>query len=159
MWKTIDLEPNYEISDLGEVRNKFTKKVKSLRVDRGGYSRVTLYPSGKTYHIHRLVALVFLKNENNLPVVNHINGVKTDNNVNNLEWCSYKHNVNHAYEKGLNKHRNIHGENNPSVKLNWKSVNEIRDLARDGVAWKEIAKMYNVKYNCVKRIVLNITWK
>ena len=68
MWKTIDLEPNYEISDLGEVRNKFTKKVKSLRVDRGGYSRVTLYPSGKTYHIHRLVALAFLKNENNLIV-------------------------------------------------------------------------------------------
>ena len=61
MWKTIEFEPNYEVSIFGEVRSKITNHVKSLRLNKGGYSRVTLYPSGKTYSIHRLVALTFLK--------------------------------------------------------------------------------------------------
>lgn len=158
MWKTIDVEPNYEVSDLGEVRNKSTKQIKSLRLDRNGYLRVTLYPSGKTYSIHRLVATAFLfKNEGD--VVNHKNGVKTDNHVDNLEWCTHQENVNHAYETGLNTFRDISGENNPSVKLNRGMVSEIRTQAELGVNWNTLAKMYNVRYNCIKRVVLRITWK
>lgn len=158
MWKTIDFEPNYEVSCEGEVRNKKTKKVKNLRFDRGGYLRVTLYPSGKTYSIHRVVARVFLPRPAGLNVVNHIDGNKTNNNVENLEWCDHAHNVNHAFKLGLNTHRDISGEKNPSAKLTRSKVEEIRVLADSGVAWSRIAKMYGVQYNCIKRIVLNITW-
>lgn len=158
MWKTIQFEPNYEVSILGEVRNKTSGKVKSLRLCRGGYFRVTLYPSGKTYNVHRLVALTFI-DKGIYNVVNHKNGVKTDNSLSNLEWCDNKHNVNHAYKLGLNSYKDIVGEKNPSVKLNWSKVKTIRDLAEKGKKWSDIAKMYGVQYNCIKRIVLNITWK
>ena len=159
MWKTIDFEPNYEVSCLGEVRNKVTKKVKSLRYGRNGYLRVTLYPSGRTYSVHRLVALTFLVKETLRNVVNHKNGVKSDNRLENLELVTPKENVNHAYENGLNKHRNISGELNPASKLTKCDVLKIRNLAKDGVNWNVIAKEYGVQYNCIKRIVLNITWK
>lgn len=159
MWKTIDFEPNYEVSSLGEVRNKVTKAVKGLRYDRGGYLRVTLYPSGKTYSVHRLVARTFLEKPEGCNLVNHKDGVKTNNCVENLEWCDHKHNVNHAYENGLNHYRKIDGEDNPSAKLTRQKVAEIRSLAKDGKTWHELAKQYGVQYNCIKRIVLNITWK
>lgn len=159
MWKTIDFEPNYEVSDLGEVRSKKTKTLKGLRFDRGGYLRVTLYPSGKTYLIHRLVAKTFLNQQEGFNVVNHKDGVKTNNCVDNLEWCNHKHNVNHAYANGLNQYREISGESNPSAKLTRRKVDEIRNLAKDGVSWNDLAKKYDVQYNCIKRIILNITWK
>lgn len=159
MWKTIDFEPNYEVSTLGEVRSSKTKLVKSLRSCRGGYLRVTLYPSGKTYHVHRLVALTHLNKVEGLDVVNHKDGVKTNNRVENLEWCDHKYNVNHAYQNGLNQYRNIVGEKNPSVKLTRDIVEEVRQRASKGEKWKDLAKDYGVKYNCIKRIVLNITWK
>ena len=106
MWKTIQFEPNYEVSDLGEIRNKLTLQVKSLRLNKQGYSRVTLYPSGKTYTVHRLVALTFLseKFEEGL-VVNHKDGVKTNNNVDNLEWATNTENMRHAFENGVFKER------------------------------------------------------
>ena len=159
MWKTIYLEPEYEVSDLGEVRNKTTKVVKKLRFDRGGYLRVTLYPSGKTYSIHRLVALTFIEKPDELNVVNHIDGVKTNNTVDNLEWCDNKHNVHHAYKMGLNAYRDIVGEKNPSSKLTWKEVREIRELIKQGVPQTELAIKFNVQYACINRIHLNITWK
>lgn len=59
IWKIIPHEQGYEVSSLGRIRNRITLKIKSLRFDRYGYKRVTLYPSGKTYTIHRLVMLTF----------------------------------------------------------------------------------------------------
>lgn len=159
MWKTIEFENNYEVSDDGKVRNKFSKIIKNLRKNRDGYFRVTLYPSGKTYTVHRLVALVFLDNPLNEKFVNHLDGCKTNNLVKNLEWCSAKRNVHHAYELGLNVHRNIIGEKNPSAKLDWVKVGEIRKFYSSGDTISDLAKKYNVQYNCIKRIVLNITWK
>lgn len=85
MWKTIQYETNYEVSNQGQVRNKETGQVKSLRYSNKGYARVTLYPSGKTYSVHRLVAEHYLNNPNLLPSVNHKDGNKRNNVVTNLE--------------------------------------------------------------------------
>jgi hypothetical protein len=71
MWNTINEEPAYEVSDDGKVRRIKTKHVKSLRKGKAGYPRVTLYPSGKTHSVHRLVAKAFLINHNHCPSVNH----------------------------------------------------------------------------------------
>lgn len=67
-----------------------------------GYYIVSLSKDNKqtNKYIHRLIAEAFLPNENNLPVINHINGDKTDNGLENLEWCTKRRNIEHAIETG-----------------------------------------------------------
>jgi hypothetical protein len=73
--------------------------------DKDGYYKVVLSKESKTKYIavHRLLALTFISNEFNKPYVNHKNGVKDDNSINNLEWCTAKENTNHAIKTGLIK--------------------------------------------------------
>ncbi len=108
-------EGEYIISSDGQVfcaldskrRTKYLPSKKAIKTDKFGYKRVSLYRNRKTYNkqVHRLVAESFIPNPNNLPQVNHINGDKKDNRVENLEWVSCSENVTHAYEKELRKDR------------------------------------------------------
>lgn len=93
----------YEVSNLGRIRNKKSGHIKSVRLDRNGYFHFTTHT--KNFNVHRLVGLSWIPNPNNYPVLNHINGIKTDNRVENLEWCTISHNVREAYRLGLNKGR------------------------------------------------------
>jgi hypothetical protein len=74
------------------IRNKFLKP--SIQKNTG-YTRIGV--DKKTYRIHRLVAEAFIPNPDNLPEVNHINKIKTDNRVENLEWCTHRQNIEHSY--------------------------------------------------------------
>jgi hypothetical protein len=79
-----------------------------------GYFRVKLRVNGKGVmrYVHRLVALAFIPNPGNLPQVNHIDGDKTHNAAENLEWCSAEHNVRHAFATGLNSGEKMKGKKN-----------------------------------------------
>lgn len=94
----------YEVSNYGKVRSimKNGLMLSQARNERG-YLKVFLCSGGKGENkkVHRLVAEAFLPNEKNLPEVNHINGVKSDNRVENLEWVSTRENIVHAYKTGL----------------------------------------------------------
>lgn len=122
IFKIIEDYPNYEVSNLGNVRNKKTGKV--LKPDKTikGYLRVNFLKDGKLKHylVHRLVATVFIPNPENKPQVNHIDGDKTNNQVENLEWNTYSENLKHAFRTGLNHiiitNKNNFKTNNPSVK-------------------------------------------
>lgn len=96
MWKTIF--ERYEVSNLGEVRNKFTHRTLSTYMN-GGYKCVCLFLNGrdKQCRVHRLVAEAFIPNEENKPQINHKNGNKTDNRVENLEWATNSENIRHRY--------------------------------------------------------------
>lgn len=93
----------YLISSAGEVYSMLTKQRKNTEIANNGYERVTLWKDGEGKHflVHRLVAKAFIPNPNNYEMVNHIDGNKRNNNVENLEWCSASHNMKHAYENHL----------------------------------------------------------
>lgn len=86
----------------GRLDNRKGKKLKP-GIDSYGYLKVTLTNNGvrKSYFVHRLVALAFLPNPENKPTVNHKNGIKTDNRVNNLEWATNKEQKIHAIKNNL----------------------------------------------------------
>lgn len=104
-WKAIKDFPNYEISTKGNIRN-IIRQSKLLRkqINNVGYEYVILSnktTKHKTLTVHRLVARTFLDNYNNNLEVNHINGNKTDNRIENLEMISHKENVKKRYEIGI----------------------------------------------------------
>jgi hypothetical protein len=104
IWKVIKGFEKYEVSNHGQIRNVKTKYVLAQFLGGNGYYKVGLWNhSGEKKRLmtHRLVAVTFCDNKNNKPVINHIDGNKTNNNSYNLEWCTHKENIRHAYDLGL----------------------------------------------------------
>jgi hypothetical protein len=116
-WKTIKDFPNYEVSNLGNVRNSRGKIMKTYQIN-SGYQAIKLVYKGTRGHklIHRLVALTWIPNDNGLATeVNHIDGNKMNNSVENLEWLTSADNKKHARAIGLSEY------NKPTLGLKHKS--------------------------------------
>jgi len=151
-WKLIDGFEKYEISNKGRIRRLYLKGYRYRKpVIQSGYCSVT-FSIGlkfKKYQIHRLVALAFIDNKYNKPCVNHIDGNKLNNNVSNLEWCTYSENEKHSYV--------VLGKINPIRKLNNNQVEFVRlnaILGRKGNI-KEMSIKYNVDISTIYNVLKN----
>ena len=111
IYQGIDLGDYYYVSNLGEIRSVKTDKIRKKNIMKTGYYfvSISLGERGKRMliKVHRAVAETFIKNPNNYPCINHIDGNKLNNNVNNLEFCTSKHNTIHARKLGLANSKSI----------------------------------------------------
>lgn len=105
----LGLEGKYAVTEDGKVYSYYKKGFMKTRTQRDGYLLVNLCIQGKqkTFQLHRLIALAFLDNPDDLPQVNHKNGDKTDNRVENLEWCSCAYNAQHRYSPEIAAMRGV----------------------------------------------------
>ena len=166
-WKFIEGFDKYEISNKGNLRvnlkyrkyRSYNCKILNPIVDKDGYYRTVLIDNqgnAKMKIIHRLVAQEFLDNKFNYPVVNHINGIKSDNNYYNLEWCTVRHNNVHAIELGLKKplKREFHN----LAKLKEQDILDIRANVDNLFQW-QLGLVYRVEQSQISRIMLFKRWK
>jgi len=172
IWKSlkgiVEYGDYYEVSNLGRVRS-LSRVVETKRGKRkcegrilkpsfsNGYLVVSLCENKKqrTFTIHRLVAIAFIENPENKKEVNHKNGIKHDNCIENLEWVTPKENIKHAIENGLINNR---GSNNGESKLTESEVREIRFLIDIGEKQVKIAKMFDVSDAIISSIKLGKNW-
>lgn len=102
IWKTVKDYPNYEVSNMGRVRNK-EGKILCFETTEKGYFRVDLTNNEgrKHFKVHRLVASAFIPNDNNFPQINHKDENKQNNTVDNLEWCTNWYNAHYDKDRGV----------------------------------------------------------
>lgn len=172
--KRIAKTDNYFVTENGVVIGQ-TGTALTPDTSNAGYARVAIYykdGSVKKHSVHRLVAEAFIPNVDSLPLVNHKDGNKLNNCVENLEWVSHKGNYEHAHETGLLD--NSIGENHYLSKYTEAEVREVCELLQSGMrnidierttgvhrsfismvrakkAWRHISKEYNIQVNRAKR--------
>ena len=134
--------------------------LKTSRTKRTTHQRVTLIKSGKRkqHFVHRLVALAFIPNPDNLPFVNHKDCDPTNNHVSNLEWCTAKQNSIHAYQKGRWTPPNQAGGKNANSKLTEANVVEIRAMYTEVKNCSEIARRFKVNPKTINMIINGKRW-
>lgn len=158
MWKQIPaLGGRYEASTSGEIRHIEKKNIRKARKNKCGYlqmnfSRCDGTGKSKTILVHKLIAMTFLENPNNLENINHIDGNKQNNAIENLEYCTRSENLKHAFAMGLHKARK--GEESPRAKLTNEQAQEVRKLYREKrISQQKIAGFFNVSQRTVSKIV------
>lgn len=158
IWKDILGYKNYKISSYGRILNKKKNKILKSTVYKKRYPQVSLSEQNvkRSEYVHRLVALVFCVGYKKGMQVNHKDGVKSNNNVSNLEWVTPKENTKHAIKNNLYKHKN--GTNWWASKLKEQDVIEIRKMASHGIRHAIIAEKYNIKKSSVSSIVTRVNW-
>ena len=147
----------YQVHPDGSVRSLDRKyhpgRILSKCLDSHGYHRVLLYKDkkAKNHLVHRLVALTFLGGDG-LMDVNHKDAVKTNNSLDNLEWCTKQDNMSHAIDNGLIPS----GQNCHKAKL---TVEQVRKIRESSLSSRAIAKLYDITQSNVCIIRRKESWK
>lgn len=157
IWKGVIDFKNYEVSNFGNVRNIKTGKVIALP-ENLGYTRISLCSNGsrKNKTVHSLVMDSFVGYRKDCIVINHINGIKTDNRLENLEYCSQSHNRKEDFRTGR---QSLQGEKNTQSKLTEKDVLDIIELRQKiKLKYSQIADIFGITKSGVSSIFNGYTW-
>ena len=149
----------YVCNENGEIFNVTTGRKLSTFKGKDGYHRVSLFIKGKSksYTVHRLILSAFTPNPdpNVYTEINHIDGDKDNNSLNNLEWCDRGFNQRHAYKYGLRHSKK--GSENGRAKLTEKDVFNIKALL-NYLSQREIAEMFGVSKSTISAIKTGTNW-
>lgn len=157
VYKEIPFAKNYLVSNFGNVKSKrYNKPLKGF-INNSGYKRVQIGSSKNKHFIHRLVAEAFLEKKIDKDFVNHKDGNKLNNLVENLEWVTRSENDIHAFRNDLRKARK--GESHHNSKLTLSQVEEIKKLLSNDYNCTYIAEKYNVHRRTISDIKNKKTWK
>ena len=168
IWKPLiyhgELFDRFEVSNFGKLRNANTKHIYKLTVNKQGYKAVCVSlgsrKNKKLIKIHRAIAETFVNNPYLKPQINHIDGNKLNNYVDNLEWVTAKENTIHAYKYGLNKAPI--GEQCGTHKLTEEDIKYIRKhyISKDKTYGSEaLARKFNVAHSTISRAYYGKAWK
>ena len=155
----------YDVSNFGRVRSYHNFGFKRREIpkmitpskERYGYLQLTLCNNAvhKQIKVHQIVAMAFLPPNPGGMQIDHINGIKTDNRAENLEWVTPKENTLRSVEMGLKPRGERHGNH----KLTQSQVNEIRSLYKTGdYSHRKLGKMFGVSHAVIGDIIRNKTW-
>lgn len=155
-----EIKDYYIVTSDGEFYSDNSGKMKTRNKAGTDYQIInlsTIDGKKKTFRVHRLILMAFkpIEGMENLQV-NHIDGNKKNNNLDNLEWCTASENQLHAYRIGLNKSRK--GENNNFHKLTQKDIDEIFRLRKDGKTQQEIANIISCTRSNISYILNGKSW-
>lgn len=162
MWKSIDENSVYFVSDLGRVKSLISGFERYLKLTPhrvSGYISVKIKRKGKTYTIpvHRLVAEAFIPNPLNLPMVDHLFSIKTDNRSSQLEWVTNQQNIQRSYDRGT------HRPSSGNTKIPGGQVDQIIKFYSDGLhTIQEIADKFSVHSATIGKILRRAkikTWR
>lgn len=157
--------PNYlEVSECGVIRSVRTGNILKQTVNSRGYLVLSVTPDkgsskSKTVKAHRLIAEVFCNNPERKPNVNPIDGVKTNNSKDNLEWCTQRENIEHARNSGLLR---VSGIDNYWSKLTNEDVVYIRRTAKSGCrknGYRALAKEFGVTHGAIRNAAIGESYK
>jgi hypothetical protein len=155
MIQTKELEKHIVYSD-GRIWSKLFKRFNSTKITLGSKNPYEQFKiNRKSIYVHRLIAECFIPNPLNLPEVNHKNGIKTDNRMENLEWVTRLENQDHACKTGLIDNK---GENHKLSKLTNAEVYKIKHESKH-LGSTKLGRMYNVSHVCISLIKNNKKWK
>lgn len=148
IWKDIEEFPNYKVSNLGRVWNNKSGIIRKPKLKRG-YHNYNFGRDNKIYQraAHRLVAIAFIPTEDRSLLINHKDGNKLNNYVDNLEWCTVEeNNLHYKYELS-------------GIHFSPEQVQEIRRKREGGALLKDIAEEYNTVVSTVYNVAKGITYK
>lgn len=151
IWKTIEGFEDYQVSNHGRVKSlKYCKeRMLNLEINNNGYCRVTLSMNNKVkrFYVHRLVALSFLKHEKSRLIINHKDSVKTNNNINNLEFVNYLENRCHSNINGKSKYTGVTLDKKTFL---WRSRCVHKNVRHHLGLYKTEEQAYNARVNFEK---------